>query len=78
MFYSGWALRVTETGEYDDKSKEFRTVAFIPLEGGIHDENVRTITRFAETRHIQYLHYSRYNGESNEHNDLTIKLTRAD
>ena len=77
-FYSGWAMRVMETGEYDDKSKEFRTVAFIPLEDGVHDENVRTITRFAETRHMQYLHYSRYNGESGEHNDLTITLTRAD
>jgi uncharacterized protein DUF1579 len=77
-FYSGWAQRVTEIGEYDDKSKEFRTVAFIPLEDGVHDENVRTITRVAETRDIQYQHYSRYNGESTEHNDLTIGLTRAD
>ena len=76
-FYSGWAMRVMETGEYDGKSREFRTVAFIPLEDGVHDENVRTITRFAETRHIQYLHYSRYNGESSERNDLTIFLTRA-
>jgi hypothetical protein len=77
-FYSRWALRVTENGEYDNKSKEFRTLALIPLEDGIHDENVRTITRFAETRRIQYLHYSRYNGESSEHNDLVINLTRAD
>src|SRR5512141_213836 len=41
--YSRWALRVTESGDYDPASKEFRTTAFIPKEDGVHDENVRTI-----------------------------------
>jgi hypothetical protein len=74
-FYSRWALRVTETGEYDDKSKEFRTTAFIPLEDGTRDENVRTITKLAKTGEIEYLHYSRYNNESTEVMDLDIKMT---
>jgi len=75
-FYSHWALRVTETGEYDDKSKEFRTTAFIPLEDGIHDENVRTITRLNDPNRIVYEHYSRYNNESAERMNVVITLTR--
>ncbi len=74
-FYSRWALRVTETGEYDDKSKEFRTTAFIPLEDGTHDENVRTITKLGKPGEIEYLHYSRYNNESSEVMDLDIRMT---
>ena len=75
-FYSRWALRVTETGEYDDKSKEFRTTAFIPLEDGVHDENVRTITRLSDRNKIVYEHYSRYSNESAERMNVVIKLTR--
>jgi hypothetical protein len=75
-FYSGWALRVTETGEYDPQLKEFRTKAFIPLEDGERDENVRTITRLADKNKIVYLHYSRYNNEAAERMDVQITLTR--
>ncbi len=62
-FYSGWALRVTETGEYDAAAHEFRTKALIPLEDGKRDENVRTVTKLADINKIVYLHYSRYNDE---------------
>jgi len=75
-FYSRWALRVTETGEYDDKTKEFRTTAFIPLEDGVHDENVRTITKLGQDK-VVYQHYSRYNNESAERMDVEIRLTRS-
>jgi Protein of unknown function (DUF1579) len=47
-FYSRWALRVTETGEFDDQAREFSTKAFIALEDGVHDENVRTITNLKD------------------------------
>jgi Protein of unknown function (DUF1579) len=77
-FYSRWALRVTETGEYDDKSKEFRTTVFIPLEDGVHDENVRTITRLNDRNKIVYEHYSRYSNESAERMNVVITLTRSD
>jgi hypothetical protein len=75
--YSLWALRVTESGEYNDKNKEFLTTAFIPLEDGAHDENVRTITRLGNRNEIQYLHYSRYSHESAETMDLDVTLTRV-
>ena len=63
--YSRWALRVTESGEYDQKSREYRTTAFIPLEDGKRDENVRTITKLGENDH---------NDESAEHLDLDVTL----
>lgn len=75
-FYSRWALRVTETGEYDNKTKEYRTVAFIPLEDGAHDENVRTITELSDRNNIVYKHYSRYSNESSERMNVVIRLTR--
>lgn len=75
-FYSHWALRVTEIGEYDDKSKEFRTTAYIPLEDGVHDENVRTITSLSDHNKIVYEHYSRYSNESAERMNVVIRLTR--
>jgi hypothetical protein len=74
--YSRWALKVTETGEYDDKAKEYRTTAFIPLEDGSHDENVRTITRLGTDNKIEYLHYSRYSNESAERLNLDVLMTR--
>jgi hypothetical protein len=76
-FYSRWALRVTETGEYDPKTKEFRTTAFIPLEDGLHDENVRTITRIRDRDKIVYEHYSRYSNERAERMNVVITLTRV-
>lgn len=74
--YSHWALRVTETGDYDDKSKEYRTTAFIPAEDGVRNENVRTITRLNDRNKIVYEHYSRYNDERAERMDVVITLTR--
>ncbi|HXB57267.1 MAG TPA: hypothetical protein VN461_21055 [Vicinamibacteria bacterium] len=47
-FYNRSALRVTETGEYDDTAKEFRTRGFIPLEDGVNDETVRTISNLKD------------------------------
>jgi hypothetical protein len=75
-FYSRWALRVTETGEYDDATQEFRTKAFIPLEDGVHDENVRTTTSLKDPDKIVYKHYSRYSHEQAERLNLEITLTR--
>lgn len=75
-FYSRSALRVTETGEYDNERKQFRTSAYVPLEDGVRDENVRTITTIADNS-VNYVHYSRYNDEKNERMDLEIRLTRA-
>src|SRR5262249_42351362 len=59
-FYTRWALRVTETGEYDAATKEYRTKAFIPLEDGVHDEYVRTVTELKNPDKIVHTHYSRY------------------
>lgn len=75
-FYTRWALRVTETGEFDDVAKEYRTTAFIPLEDGKRDENVRTITELKNPNKIVYDHYSRYSDQANERMDVRITLTR--
>lgn len=75
--YSLWSLRVTETGVYDDKAKEFRTEGFIPLEDGVHDENVRTVTKIGDNNKIIHEHYSRYSNQETERLDLVITLTRA-
>ena len=76
-FYSRWALRVTETGDFDDAARAFRTTAFIPKEDDVHDENVRTILTFADSRHAVYRHWSRYDNEPVERLDLEIELTRS-
>jgi len=73
--YSRWALRVTETGEFDEKTKEYRTTAFIPLEDGTRDENVRTITKLAKPNEIEYSHYSRYSNETSELLNLVVTMT---
>jgi len=75
-FYSHSALRVTEAGEYDDNSKEYRTTTFIPLEDGVRDENVRTITRLNDGNKIVYEHYSRHSDERAERMDVMITLTQ--
>jgi hypothetical protein len=75
-FYSRWAIRVTETGAYDAATQEFRTKAFIPLEDGVHDENVRTITNLKDPNKIVYTHYSRYSNQAMERMDVEITLTR--
>lgn len=77
-FYARSALRVTETGEYDDATNEFRTTCFIPLEDGVNDETVRTITSLKEPNKILYRHYSRRSPkDTSERMDLEIALTRA-
>jgi hypothetical protein len=75
-FYTRWALRVSETGEFDDAAKEYRTTAFIALEDGKRDENVRTITELKNPNKIVYDHYSRYSDQANERMDVRITLTR--
>jgi hypothetical protein len=74
-FYSRWAIRVTETGEFDDVAREFRTTAFIPREDGTHDESVHTVLRFEANRTIDYWHYSRYDNEKVEMMNLHAALS---
>jgi hypothetical protein len=76
-FYSRWALRVREAGEYDERTKEYRTTAFIPLEDGTRDENVRTITKLGSSNRIEYEHYSRYSNERTERLNLDVVMTPA-
>jgi|SRR5580704_16934651 hypothetical protein len=73
--YSRWALRVSEAGEYDERTKEYRTTAFIPLEDGTRDESVRTITKLGRGKRIEYEHYSRYSNESAERLNLDVVMT---
>jgi Protein of unknown function (DUF1579) len=75
-FYSNWAQRVTETGEFDDETKEYKTSALVPLEDGKHDESVRTITNLKDPDRITYVHFSRYNNENAERMNVDITLTR--
>lgn len=74
-FYTRWALRVTESGEFDPVAHEYRTKAFIPLEDGVHDENVRTITDLKDPKKIVYTHFSRYSNQAKEQMNLQITLT---
>ena len=75
-FYNGSSLRVTATGEYDEATHQLRTKAFIPLEDGVRDENVRAIIDLSDRNRIVYTHFSRFNDESAERLDLAIVLTR--
>jgi hypothetical protein len=74
--YSRWARRVTETGDYDAAKQEFKTQAYIPLEDGVRNENVHTVTHLQDPNKIVYTHYSRYDNESAERMDVEITLTR--
>jgi hypothetical protein len=76
-FYSGSSQKVFELGEYSAVRREFTTRAFIPLEDGVRDENVRTVTSIASPDAIIYEHYSRYSDEVAERNDLTVTLRRV-
>jgi len=77
-FYNRWALRVTETGEYDDATREFKTRGFIPLEDGVNDETVRAITSLHDPNKIVYTHYSmRSPAETCQRIDVEMVLTRA-
>jgi len=76
-FYRGNAMRVTETGEYDPTLQEFRTRGFIPLEDGVNDEVVRTITSLKDPNRILYKHYSRRSpAETCERVDEEVVFTR--
>jgi hypothetical protein len=75
--YSGWSVRVTEHGVFDDATKQFRTSAYIPDEDGKRDEAVRTLTDLSRPKQIRYEHYSRYEDETGEAHDLTITLSPA-
>ena len=74
--YSRWARRVTETGEYDAAKQEFKTQAYIPLEDGVRNENVHTVTHLQDPNKIVYTHYSRYDNETAERMNVEITLTR--
>ena len=77
-FYNRWALRVTETGEYDEGTQEFRTRGFIPLEDGVNDETVRSTTSLNDPNKIVYTHYSmRSPAETCQRIDLEMVLTRV-
>jgi hypothetical protein len=75
-FFTRSAIRVTETGAYDEKTKQFRTQALIPLEDGIHDENVRSINDLSDPNKIVHTHYSRYSNEAVERMQVQFTLTR--
>jgi Protein of unknown function (DUF1579) len=75
-FYTRSALRVTETGVYDEKTKQFRTQAFVPLEDGVRDENVRSIYDLIDPNKIVETHYSRYSNEPVERMQVQFTLTR--
>jgi hypothetical protein len=75
-FYNGSSLKVFESGDYDARRRELRTTAFIPLEDGMRDEHVRTITAIRPNGDVVYTHYSRYNDEAVEHNDFSARLHR--
>lgn len=75
-FYNGSALRVTANGDYDAATHKLKEKAFIPLEDGVRDENVRTIIDLSDPNKIVYTHYSKFNDEPTERMDLEIILTR--
>jgi hypothetical protein len=74
--YTRWALRVTETGEHDASKREFLTNAAIPLENGVHDEFVNTVTDLSDPKKIVYSYYRRYSSQKSERMDVQITLTR--
>lgn len=77
-FYNRSALRVTESGEFDDQARELRTRAYIPSEDGVNDETVRTVTSFKDPNKIVYRHYSmRSPKETCQRMDLEMVLTRV-
>jgi len=77
-FYNKWGQRVTETGEYDDTTREFRTRGYIPLEDGINDETVRAIFSLKDHDKIVYTHYTmRAPAETCERVDLVMVCAHA-
>jgi hypothetical protein len=77
-FYNKSALRVTETGQYDDATREFRTRGYIPLEDGVNDETVRAIFSLKDQNKIVYTHYSiRAPAETRQRVDLVMVCSQA-
>jgi hypothetical protein len=77
-FYNKSALRVTETGQYDDATREFRTRGYIPLEDGVNDETVRAIFSLKDQNKIVYTHYSmRTPAEPFQRVDLVMVCSQA-
>jgi hypothetical protein len=77
-FYNKWGQRVTETGEYDEATREFRTRGYIPLEDGVNDETVRAIFSLKDQNKIVYTHYSmRASAETCQRVDLVMVCTHA-
>jgi hypothetical protein len=74
-FYAGWSMRVLEAGILNNDN-EFLTTAFIPLEDGVHDEYVKTVTRFTTPGNMHYVNFSRFNHEKTERKDFEASLTR--
>ncbi len=71
-------VKVTETGEYDEATRDFRTRGFIPLEDGVNDETVRSITSLKDPNKIIYTHYSmRSPAETCQRMDLEMVLTHV-
>ncbi len=58
FFYNWSALRVTETGSFDDSTQQFRTRGYIPDEDGVNDETVAELFDLKDAKRIVYKHYS--------------------
>ena len=58
FFYNWSALRVTETGNFDDTTQQFRTRGYIPDEDGVNDETVAETFDLRDHKKIIYKHYS--------------------
>lgn len=71
-------LRITETGQYDEATREFRTRGYIPLEDGVNDETVRAIFSLKDQNKIVYTHYSmRAPAETCQRVDLVMVCSQA-
>jgi hypothetical protein len=77
FFYGRSALRVTESGQFDERTHALLTSALIPLEDGKRDEHVRSIYNLGGSHSLTVLHYSQYADEPNERLQLVIELRRT-
>jgi hypothetical protein len=58
FFYNWSALRVTETGNFDNSTQQFRTRGYVPDEDGVNDETVAEVFDLKDPKRIVYKHYS--------------------
>ena len=58
FFYNWSPLRVTETGNFDDATQQFRTRGYVPDEDGVNDETVAETFDLRDHKRIIYKHYS--------------------